>query len=164
MDSGNNERIIAMSSRTLTDTKKRYSNIERECMAVAYGLEKFEFYLLGRTTTIETDHSPIEQIFKKNIREPLEDYKTSCRDACDSRSGEIQTRKDDSCLSRFLHYQESVSTYQTNQRQHSPLCFRHTLPYRHQNNEVCIGAGLDHDQAKGHYLQSLACPQERVPN
>ena len=67
-----------MSSRTLTDIKKRYSNIERECMAVAYGLEKFEFYLLGRTTTIETDHSPIEQIFKKNIREPLEDYKTSC--------------------------------------------------------------------------------------
>ena len=78
MDSGHNERIIAMSSRKLTDTKKRYSNIERECLAVAYGLEKFEFYLLGRTTIIETDHSPIEQIFKKNIREPLEDCKTSC--------------------------------------------------------------------------------------
>ena len=58
-----------MSSRTLTDTKKRYSNIERECLVVAYGLEKFEFYLLGRKTIIETDHSPIEQIFKKNIRE-----------------------------------------------------------------------------------------------
>ena len=58
-----------MSSRTLTDTEKRYSNIEHECLAVAYGLEKFEFYLLGRTTIIETDHSPLEQIFKKNIRE-----------------------------------------------------------------------------------------------
>ena len=45
IDSDNNERIIAMSSRTLTDTEKRYSNIEHECLAVAYGLEKFEFYL-----------------------------------------------------------------------------------------------------------------------
>ena len=65
----NNERIIAMFSQTLTDTKKRYSNIEPECLAVAYGLERFEFYLLGCTTIIETDHSPPEQIFKKNIRE-----------------------------------------------------------------------------------------------
>ena len=67
--SDNNERIIAISSRTLTDTEKRYSNIERECLAVAYGLEKFEFYLLGRTTSIETDHSPLEHILRKSIRE-----------------------------------------------------------------------------------------------
>lgn len=69
MEPGNKERIIAMSSRTLTDTKKRFSNIERECLAVAYGLETFEFYLLGRKPIIETDHSPIEQILQKNIRE-----------------------------------------------------------------------------------------------
>lgn len=32
-------------------------------------LEKFEFYLLGRHTLIETVHSTLEQIFKKNIAE-----------------------------------------------------------------------------------------------
>lgn len=69
IDSDGNERIIAMSSRTLTDTEKRYSNIERECLAVTYGLEKFEYYLMGRKTIVETDHSPLEQIFKKNIAE-----------------------------------------------------------------------------------------------
>ena len=38
-------------------------------MAVTYGLEKFEYYLLGWSVTVETDHSPLEQIFKKNINE-----------------------------------------------------------------------------------------------
>ena len=58
-----------MASRSLTDAESRYSNIERECLAVTYGLEKFEHYLLGRNVTVETDHSPLEQIFKKNINE-----------------------------------------------------------------------------------------------
>ena len=48
----NNKKIIALPSRTLTDVKRRCSNIERECLAVAYGLEKFKFYSLGRTTII----------------------------------------------------------------------------------------------------------------
>ena len=60
-----------MASRSLTDTESRYSNIERECLAVMFGLEKFEYYLLGRHTLVETDHSPLEQIFKKNITEAL---------------------------------------------------------------------------------------------
>jgi len=58
-----------MASRSLTETESRYSNIEHECLAVAYGLEKFEYYLLGRSVTVETDHFPLEQIFKKNINE-----------------------------------------------------------------------------------------------
>lgn len=58
-----------MASRSLTDAESRYSNIERECLAVIFGFEKFEFYLLGRHTLIVTDHSSLEQIFKKNIAE-----------------------------------------------------------------------------------------------
>ena len=68
-DSSGSEQTVAMASRSLTDTEKRYSNIERECLAVVFGLEKFEYYLLGREVIVETDHSPLEQIFKKNIAE-----------------------------------------------------------------------------------------------
>lgn len=58
-----------MASRSLTNTESRCSNIERECLAVMLSLEKFEYYLLGRHTLIETNQSPLEQIFKKNIAE-----------------------------------------------------------------------------------------------
>ena len=58
-----------MASRALTDTESRYSNIERECLAVVFGLEKFEYYLYGRKVIVETDYSPLEQIFKKIIAE-----------------------------------------------------------------------------------------------
>ena len=67
VDGQGNERIVAMCSRTLTPAETRYSNIERECLAVQYGLEKFEYYLLGRHTIVETDHAPLQQIFKKNV-------------------------------------------------------------------------------------------------
>ena len=75
VDLDNNERTIAMFSQTPTDTEKRYSNIEPECLAVVYGLERFEFHLLGRTTIIETDHSPLNRHSRKTSEKPLEDYK-----------------------------------------------------------------------------------------
>ena len=39
IDSNSKKRIVAMASRSLTDTEARYSNIERECLAVMFGLE-----------------------------------------------------------------------------------------------------------------------------
>ena len=68
-ESNSTEKIVAMASRALTDTESRYSNIGRECLAVVFGLEKFEYYFYGRKVIVETDHSPLEQIFKKNIAE-----------------------------------------------------------------------------------------------
>uniref|UniRef100_A0A3P9KLT8 Gypsy retrotransposon integrase-like protein 1 n=1 Tax=Oryzias latipes TaxID=8090 RepID=A0A3P9KLT8_ORYLA len=69
IDQHGQEKIVGMASRCLSPTESRYSNIERECLAVMFGLEKFEYYLLGRQVMVETDHSPLEQIFKKNLAE-----------------------------------------------------------------------------------------------
>jgi len=68
-DSQGNEDIVAMASLSVTNTESRYSNIECECLGVTYGLEKFEYCLLGQDVTVETDHSSLEQIFKKKINE-----------------------------------------------------------------------------------------------
>ena len=158
IDSDSNERIIVMSSQTLTDTEKRYSNIECECLAVAYALHKFGLYLLGHTTITETDHSPLELIFK---RSPWKTTKTPAEMLLIQCSGEIQTRKDDSCRGHII--KSLFRQVTTNPTQQSSLCYRHTLPYQHQCSEVCISTGPGHDQAKGHHLQRIACPQERMP-
>lgn len=55
--------------KSLSNTEAKYSNIERECLAVLFGLGKFQYYIHGRHTLVETDHSPLEQVFKKNIAE-----------------------------------------------------------------------------------------------
>ena len=47
------EKIVAMASRALTDTESRYCNIERECLAVVFGLGKFEYYLYGRKVVVD---------------------------------------------------------------------------------------------------------------
>lgn len=55
-----------MASRCLSLTESRYSNIESECLA---RLEKSNYFLFGRKGKVETDHSPLEQIFKTNLAE-----------------------------------------------------------------------------------------------
>ena len=61
------ERIIAFASKSLTDTESRYANIERECLAVLYGVEKFHTYVYGAKVTVESDHKPLEAIHLKNL-------------------------------------------------------------------------------------------------
>ncbi|CAB4009058.1 Hypothetical predicted protein [Paramuricea clavata] len=54
-------------NKILSETERRYSNIERETLSIVYGLEKFQYYAYGRHVTVETDHKPLEAIFKKHL-------------------------------------------------------------------------------------------------
>ena len=60
-------KVIAFASRALTDTEKRYANIEREMLAVVVACEKFHSYLFGKKFTVESDHKPLEMIHLKNL-------------------------------------------------------------------------------------------------
>ncbi len=60
-------RPVAFASKSLTTTESNYSNIEREMLAVVFGLERFHYYVYGRHVHIESDHKPLESITKKNL-------------------------------------------------------------------------------------------------
>ena len=58
---------IAYASRSLSETEARYSQIEREMLAVVYGLEKFHHYTYAREVEVVTDHKPLVAISKKPL-------------------------------------------------------------------------------------------------
>ena len=53
---------VAYASRSLSDTEKRYAQIEKEALAVTWACSKFSNYILGRPFLIETDHKPLVPI------------------------------------------------------------------------------------------------------
>ena len=58
---------LAFSSKTLTDIKSCYVNIERECLSVCFSLEKFHTYMHNRHVIVENEHKPLKMIQHKPI-------------------------------------------------------------------------------------------------
>lgn len=50
---------VAYASRKLLDREKRYSTIERECLAIMFGIQRFDYYLRGKHFILEVDHKPL---------------------------------------------------------------------------------------------------------
>ena len=67
---GEHWKPVAYASRAMTKTECRYAQIEKECLGLAYGLERFHSYVYGLPSfTVETDHRPLVAIIKKNLNE-----------------------------------------------------------------------------------------------
>ena len=58
---------ICFASQALTDIESRYSNIEQECVAVVYGVQRFHHYLFGHLFRVLTDQKPLEVILHKPL-------------------------------------------------------------------------------------------------
>ena len=58
---------VAYSSRSLSPAEKNYAQIEKEMLAIVYGLEKFHHYTFGRQIKIITDHKPLVSIVCKPL-------------------------------------------------------------------------------------------------
>nr|XP_055073117.1 uncharacterized protein K02A2.6-like [Misgurnus anguillicaudatus] len=57
------ERPVAYASRTLAPAEKKYSQIEKEGLALIFGVKKFHQYLWGRKFKMVTDHKPLLTLF-----------------------------------------------------------------------------------------------------
>ena len=60
---------IAFAFRSLTDTERRYAQIEKEALALNWACEKFSEYVLGKPIQLETDHEPLVPLLgKKSLK------------------------------------------------------------------------------------------------
>ncbi|XP_072177830.1 uncharacterized protein [Diadema setosum] len=64
------ERPIAFASRTLSTSEGNYAQIEREALALIFGVRRFHKYLYGRRFVIETDHKPLTAILNPTAHVP----------------------------------------------------------------------------------------------
>ena len=59
-----NPKPVMFASWALTGAEKNYQNLERECLAMIWGMEKFHYFLYGKKFTLETNQKPLVSIYK----------------------------------------------------------------------------------------------------
>ena len=56
------EKPVAYASRSLATAKKNYSQLDKEALAVIFGVKRFHQYIFGRTFQFVSDHKPLMSI------------------------------------------------------------------------------------------------------
>lgn len=62
------DRPVAYASRFLVPAERNYSVIEKELLAMIFGIKEFKRYLYGRMFTLLTSHRPV--VWLQNLRNP----------------------------------------------------------------------------------------------
>ena len=65
---GKEWRVISYASRSLTDVERRYSQTEKEALALVWACERFNLYVFGQQFELETDHKPLECIYSASSK------------------------------------------------------------------------------------------------
>lgn len=60
--------VISYASRNVTDVERRYSQTEKKALALVWACERFNLYVYGRDFELETDHKPLECIYKSTSK------------------------------------------------------------------------------------------------
>lgn len=64
------EKPVMFASRSLTETERKYSQIDKEALSIVWGVKRFYQYLFGRHFHLVTDHKPLVSIFSPNSKLP----------------------------------------------------------------------------------------------
>ena len=64
-------RPVTYISRSLSPVEQRYSQTEREALAIRWACERLRMYLAGARFKVMTDHKPLEAIFSSSNSKPL---------------------------------------------------------------------------------------------
>ena len=64
------EKPVGFASRTLTKAELNYSHLDKEALAIIFGVKKYHQYIYGRHFVIKTDHKPLTHIFSESKAVP----------------------------------------------------------------------------------------------
>ena len=56
---------VASASRSMTETVRRYAQIDKEALAITWALEHWAEFLIGMRFKVETDHKPLILLFSR---------------------------------------------------------------------------------------------------
>lgn len=63
------KRPVAYASTTLTKSQQSWGQIEKELLAIYFGCSKYNEYCFGQKILIESDHKPLETLFKRSFKD-----------------------------------------------------------------------------------------------
>ncbi len=66
----NNRKIVAFASRSLSDVETRYSQTEKEALAIIWAIKRLHLYLHGKKFTLYTDCKPVQLILANPKSKP----------------------------------------------------------------------------------------------
>ena len=58
---------ICYASKKLSNAELNYSTIEKECLALVWGIKRFHIYLYGVRFVLQTDHKPLKYMSSAKI-------------------------------------------------------------------------------------------------
>jgi len=66
------EKLVRFASRTLLESEKKYSQIEKEGLACIFGVNRLRSFLYGHHFSLITDHKPLQSLLAGNKPVPLQ--------------------------------------------------------------------------------------------